>query len=60
MLPAPMKKYIERFITNECDDIIIDIMAEKLDVNIERESDNIKFTVKFANKVIAEDVINIK
>jgi len=60
MLTGGMKKFIENYIVNECDDIIIDIMAKKLNVNITREEDDICFTVTFADKIIAQDRINIK
>ena len=60
MLPTKMKKFIENFIINECDEVIVDIMAEKLKVDITRDGDDIHFKVTFANKVIAEDRIGIK
>ena len=60
MLTKGMKRFIENFIMNECDDIIVDIMAKKLDVNICRESDEICFTVKFSGNTIAQDRIDIR
>ena len=60
MLTKGMKKIIENFITEECDDIIVDIMSKKLNVNITREGDEIAFIVTFAGKTLAHDKINIK
>lgn len=60
MLTGAMKKIIENYIINECDEMIVDIMVEKLKVNISREGDDIQFTVTFADHVIANDSINIK
>ena len=60
MLTKSMKRMIENFILNECDDIIVDIMAKKLKVKIERDGDHIEFKVTFAGRDIAHDKINIK
>lgn len=60
MLPGYMKKYIEQFIMNDCDSIIVDILKQKLDVKIYREGDDITFTVNFADYTIAQDIVNIK
>lgn len=60
MLTGAMKKIIENYIINECDEIIVDIMTQKLDVKIERIEDDIHFIVTFAGKTIADDKINIK
>ncbi len=60
MLPKSMKTLIKKYMKNDCDDIIVDIMKEKLDVSVKREGDNIKFLVKFSGEVITEDSVKIK
>lgn len=60
MLTKGMKRRIENFIMTECDDIIIDIMANKLKVDISRTGDDINFKVTFAGQVVTQDTINIK
>jgi len=60
MLTSGMKKWIENFMLTECDDIIVDIMAQKLKVNIQRDGDFIEFVVTFSDKEIAKDRVNIK
>jgi len=54
------KKAMMNMIKDECDDLIIEIMSEKLDIDVSRDKDDIVFTVKFAGKLIKEDRVSIK
>lgn len=59
MIPKGIKNYIENFILTDCDDIIIDILKEKLEVNVDREGDEIVFSFSFGGTLIKEDRIDI-
>lgn len=54
------KKMMMDMIKDECDDLIIDIMTEKLDIKVDREGDDIVFRVRFAGKLIKEDKVSIR
>lgn len=54
-----MKKTIHTIIKHECDDLIIDIMREKLDIQVFKDGEFIVFRVKFANTLIREDKVQI-
>ena len=54
-----MKKTIHNIIKHECDDLIIDIMRDKLDIQVFKDGEFIVFRVKFANTLIREDKVQI-
>ena len=54
------KKMMVDLIKHECDDIIIEILSEKLDIHVVRDKDDIVFTVKFAGQLVKEDRVSIK
>lgn len=60
MLTKGMKRALEKFVMNECDDIVVDIISKKLKWEIDRDGDFIVFKVEFAGHEIANDRINIK
>lgn len=44
---------------HECDDIIVDLMKNKLDIKVYKDGGDIVFTVSFSGQLIREDRVTI-
>jgi len=57
---SSIKHHVRDIILSECDDLIIDILKEKLDISVTREKDNIVFVVKFGGVLVKQDSVSVK
>jgi hypothetical protein len=54
-----VKKQIHNIVMHECDDIIVDLMKNKLDIKVYKDGGDIVFTVSFSGQLIREDRVTI-
>lgn len=54
-----VEQYIENFLVNKSDKLIVDIMKNKLKVKVVRKDDNITFDVRYGGAEISSDSVDV-
>jgi len=54
-----LKRQIEEYMLNECDDVIVNMMREKLKIDVTRKGNEITWEVTFSGKLVSKSVIDI-